>query len=223
MFKKNHTPESQAHDALSADVLQAAQIAQLEQRLEAFEAKYDALYFLTFNAMDDRAIGALLRAENDYARWFELLKFAAHRFLVVFTVKDTPGDHVPAPIMRNLFDAGFTQFRTALWRTYVGIVSCGNTIAQEANDNEVRSDYVYTSLDGRFIIDATSQAWRNGNCGDIIINEENCAANGRGINIVVYDVEKYQVVDSIAADFHELDKFQFRHRSFFYEDKPTAE
>ena len=114
-------------------------------------------------------------------------------------------------VYRDICEAGFTLFRTELWRTYVGVVNRGATVAQVYHEREERSDYVYESLDGAFRIEATSQAFRQGDCGEIRINGTGYAVNLRGVNIVVYDAPARQLLDSIGFDSHDEGTVLFRH------------
>ena len=192
-------------------VLSEARMKELGERLSAMEAKYDALYRLVFKALPSGELAASLRKEADYAAWFRMLKYVAQKYLVILTVKDTAGSRMPQEVRKDISDAGFTLFRTDLWRTYVGVVSRGKVVAQEFHENEVQSDYFYESLDGSFRVEATSQSFRRGNCGDIRIDGENYAVNLRGVNIVIYDGSTKRVVDSIGFDSHDEGVILFQH------------
>lgn len=165
--------------------------------------------------MPSRELEAILSEEKDFVAWFGMLQYVVQRYLVIFTVKDTPGSHMPSRVFRNIADAGFSLFRTDLWRTYVGVISRGKVVVQEFHENGRRSDYSYESLDGSFRLEATSQAYRQGNCGDILINGENYAVNLRGVNVVIYDESRKRVIDSIGFDSHDDEgAVDFRHLSF---------
>ncbi|MBR4696468.1 MAG: hypothetical protein IKO94_10350, partial [Selenomonadaceae bacterium] len=93
--------------------------------------------------------------------------------------------------------------------------SRGKVAVQEFYENGERSDYSYESLYGSFRLEATSQAYQHGNCGDILINGENYAVNLRGVNIVIYDGSRKRVIDSIGFDSHDDDgAVDFKHLPF---------
>lgn len=182
-------------------------MAHMEAQLVRLQRKYDELEKAV--AMD--ALGRKLRKESDAEGWFACLKEAAARCLVILAVKDTAGSAMPGDILGKIRGAGFDQFNNDLWRTYIGVILQGRTVFQEFHENEVRTDYSFDALDGTLSIQATSQAWKQGNRGDIFINGRNYAVNIRGVNIVVYDTEGREVLDSIGLDSHEAGSMQFRH------------
>ncbi|MBR4694912.1 MAG: glycosyltransferase family 2 protein [Selenomonadaceae bacterium] len=164
-----------------------------------------------FRRPSAKEFGSRLQGEQDPRRWFELLGYATRNFLVILTVKDTPGSSMPGEILASIRRAGFDGFQTEVWRTYVGVMYRGRAAFQQAHAKEVRTDFSYRSIFSPLAIEATSQAWRKGNRGDIRINGENCAVNIRGVNIVIYDVESQCVLDSIGFDSHEKGKTRFVH------------
>ncbi|MBR3458553.1 MAG: hypothetical protein IKH16_10450 [Selenomonadaceae bacterium] len=178
----------------------AAQLVRLQR-------KYDEMQ----HVLGREILGGQLRREKDAEGWFGRLKEAAANFLVVLTVKDTAGNSMPGSIQEKIRGAGFDQFKNDLWRTYIGVILQGRTAFQEFHENEARTDYSFDALDGTLSIQATSQAWNQGNCGDIFLNGRNYAVGLRGVNIVVYDTESGQVLDSIGFDSHEAGNMSFRH------------
>lgn len=194
------------------EALLQKEIRSLEEKagrmeLQLAERKTPAPFHMTAA----ETFGKRLRSEEDPLRWFELLGHAAKNFLVILTVKDTPGDNMPDPIKGAIRRAGFGRFRTDLWRTYVGVLYRGRLAFQQTREKEARTDFSYRSIFRPLVIEATSQAWRKGNRGDIRINGENLAVNFRGVNVLVYDVESGHVLDSIGYDSHEKGKECFAH------------
>ena len=62
-------------------------------------------------------------------------------------------------------------------------------------------DYFIDTIDyiNLFIV---SKAYKYGNLASICINGEEYAVNKRGVNIVVFDMNRQKVVDSVAFDTH---------------------
>lgn len=188
-----------------------AELAATRLEVEDLRARYNAVGRLLLRTMKPGKAARLLREEGDWMQWFSFLEYVASKYLVVLAVKDTPGNDLPAYALRCILDAGFDQFRTDLWRTYIGVIHRGKTIFQGWHENEEPTEWEYESLDRGLRITAASRAWRQGNAGDIFINGEQRSANARGVNIVIYDAERGELVDSIGFDAHVAEEMRFVH------------
>ncbi|MCL2593720.1 MAG: hypothetical protein FWD82_10220 [Defluviitaleaceae bacterium] len=186
------------------------QIIDLQNSLDRLNLKYNILYGHVFNALPNETLIEFFRSINDYNQYFELLPIAAKRFLVVLTVKDTAGDNMPPNVLKAILDAGFSNFRIDLWRTYVGAIIKGHVLSDTFAEFEEPCSYSYATLDNDFTILAESKAWRRGNNGNILINGKNVAVNLRGVNIVIYDQLDKTIIDSIAFDSHDKGHFTFK-------------
>lgn len=190
-----------------------AQIVDLQNELTEANKRCEVLHNLVFSTLSSGDLAKYLSQLRDYSLYFQLLPILTQRFLVILTVKDTPGDCMPTNILKNILDAKFTNFRTDLWRTYVGVIAKGEVLCDTFAEMEQRCFYTYKDLVKQdFSFTARSEPWRNGNRGDIIINGKDYAVNQRGVNIVIYDLEQRRVIDSVAFDSHDESEITFRRR-----------
>ena len=117
---------------------------------------------------------------------------------------------MPESIVQEIRDAGFKNFRKDLWNSYIGVIHRGKVVFDEVRANEENLSYRYESLEGNLSIAVVSETWRNGNKGDIRINDVQCSVNIRGVNIVIYDTVTRHVVDSVGYDSHESGEGTFK-------------
>jgi len=182
-----------------------------EKKLRAQENDNKQMWNLILNSYSDESLSQALISEKNFGAWFRFLKVAVKKFLVILTVKDTPGSGMPESIVQEIRDAGFKNFRKDLWNSYIGVIHRGKVVFDEVRANEEKLSYRYESLEGNLSIAVVSEPWRNGNKGDIRINDVQCSVNIRGVNIVIYDTVTRHVVDSVGYDSHESGEVTFRH------------
>ena len=187
-----------------------AQIADLQNKVDGTNIKYRTLFDVAFATMANAKFAEYLKKVDDYNIYFELLPQITRRYLVILTVKDTPGEHMPKAVLKAIIDSRFSGFRTNLWRTYVGIIAQDKVICNKYAEGEQKCFYTYNSMGGDLSIMASSEPWRNGNKTDIIINDKNYALNHRGVNIVVYDLNDKKVIDRVSFDSHVKGQYIFR-------------
>ena len=184
-----------------------AKIADLQLRITELEDDKDTIFNLWMMSFDDKQYSTMIKNEKEYKTWFRYLLSATSRFLVVMAVRDTPGSNMPKNVYKNILDAGFTNFRTDLWNTYIGVIFKGKCWCNERRLNEEKSQYYYESMDGKFSIRVSSEPYRNGDKAEIYINGKQMAQNRRGVNIVIYDTANNIMIDSICFDSHDKDNF----------------
>lgn len=142
-----------------------------------------------------------LRSTDDIYLYLDILQMIQKKYLIVIAVRDTPGNCLPQDVMEKLFDLGFTKFSKELWRMYIGVSIKSAVIFNQTGERK-ESSVAYSFNAGPLNLDVTSKAWRQGNDAAVIINGINYAANMRGLNIVVYDVDQGCLVDSVGFDAH---------------------
>lgn len=161
------------------------------------EKQIQLLYNYVQNPSD---ISKKLTDTTDFYVYLNILQLIKSNYLIVLSVRDTPGDNISDEIIEKIHELGFTNFSNELWRMYIG-VSLNVVIANKTGDK--REDPVeYQFHSDKFDLDVASRAWKQGNKASVVINGKDYAVNLRGLNIVVYDVEKNQLVDSIGYDAH---------------------
>lgn len=177
------------------------QILELQKQLETSRQEWNDLFDLTIGTVKNDDFARLL-SKSDYSRWFRLLSAAAMKYLVVLTVRETPGIYMPDHVYKAILGAGFTKFKRDDGYTYVGVKYQGKTWWNEGKHHDEPASFTYESIDGSLSLQAYSESGSNGNRGEVYINDKQLAVNGRGVNVVVYDASKKKVIDSISFDCH---------------------
>lgn len=165
------------------------------------EGQQSQIQLLTEYISAPYGIHKKLRSTTDIYEYLDILNIIKSKYLIVLAVRDTPGNCLSEEIIKKIFELGFTNFSKELWRMYVGISFKNLVIADlKGETNETPVEY---QLHGDMLtLDVVSKAWRNGNQASVIINGKDYSVNMRGINIVVYDVNNSQLIDSIGFDRH---------------------
>ena len=156
--------------------------------------------------IEDRLVGT-----SDFYDYLDLLKIVLPDYLIILSVRDTPGNMLNSEILKKIHDMGFRGFTKELWRMYIGISAKGNIVCDAVSKK--REDRVV--YDGQFAevnISVSSEAWRKGNSCKIAVDNEDFAVNKRGINLVVYDIENHRLVDSVCYDAHDGEQGVFSRR-----------
>lgn len=205
------------HEYSDSDVINELNILKLQyedlrKKFDVIEQEFKIQNSLYMSAISDSSFIAMLNKATDYNSWFKLLPECCKRFLVVLSVKDTPGDYMPDFVYKSVIESGFTNLRKDLWNTYVGVIYKTSILCNERHANDEKTSYIYETLDHKFKLAAYSEPWRNGNRGDISINGEQLSTNIRGLNIVIYDLNNNNLIDSIGFDSHDANSLIFIRR-----------
>ena len=138
--------------------------------------------------------------------YLERLCEEKEHFLVLMSVKDTPGFHVNQSSVSIMKKLGLsTDLRNKHGHSYVGIIDRGMVIKDHVSvfDESVCVENI--SLDnGRLTVSIFSSVLHKENTSLMVINDVNHSTNVRGLNIVVYDYIANSVVDSVAFDTHHV-------------------
>jgi len=148
----------------------------------------------------------LLREENDFIKYLDMLNSTCKRYTVIFSVKGTPGKFINKEIAAKISAFGITyDGKTGLqslynkhFHSYIGIIDKGNIIHESISEkNEavhIMMKYRDTSLQ------VTSKSLNAGNISEIIIDDNEYSVNKRGLNIVVFDRITKMLIDSVCFD-----------------------
>lgn len=147
---------------------------------------------------------------RDIGVYLDTLLAMRDRYMLIMSVKDTPGRQMPDDIFNKIHSLGFSQFLKEHHRTYIGVIDRGNTLF-DAHGKEVRLPIEYSADIDDIHLFIRSEYGGEGIC-EIIIDGEDYSLNSRGINIVVYDFETKKVVDSSTYDAWFL-KATFYHKN----------
>ncbi len=169
--------------------------------------KYETILKAVTKANDNEYIKVALQKCDDLFCYIQLLALIKNNYIVALAVKDTPGDNLSSEIIGEIHALGFRGFTSELWRTYVGVIDNGNCVCDLLNKaREEPVSFSCADLASGCNIQISSMAWRHGNKAEIIIDNIDYAVNMRGINIVVFDASKKQLIDSVAFDYHISEK-----------------
>lgn len=157
------------------------------------------------------AIVNALKSTKDISIYLDLLKVIQSEYLIILSIRDTPGNNLPDEIIGKIHDLGFTEFSNELWRTYIGISHQNTIICNKLGEvREASVDFEYKKFNKKMDLFVTSMAWRQGNKAEIIIDQTNYSVNLRGLNFVIYDCERDELIDSVGFDYHNKTETAFR-------------
>lgn len=134
---------------------------------------------------------------RDFSLYLDYLMALRHKFMIILSVKDTTIG-TSNEIFSKIKALGFSKFQVGKWKTYVGIVDGDNVLFNSVNEQEDASIEFSTEYCNHQLY-SLSEAHNYGN-SKIIINYEDYSLNGRGINIVVFDIQENRVADSVTYD-----------------------
>ena len=182
-----------------ADGVELFRACAQKRKVKELQAQVDRLSKI-FACSGSLAADSLLETETDVTTYIRLLEQVKDKYLVLFCVRDTPGDYLPEKALSAVRDFGFSHFSKELWRMYIGVSNCGEILCDEAG--EAREAPVHYRREGKPALTLSSLAWRQGNKAEILIDGVDYAVNVRGLNIVVYDIQNNKLIDSVGFDYH---------------------
>lgn len=175
----------------------------LNYKLPELEMKLNYMELLIQNT---NSLLTVLKDTTDINKYLDIIDVLKHKFVIMLTVKDTPGSNLSASTIDKIKKIGFTNFTNKLWVMYVGMIGMGKVIYDnKANSPEDKIELIDFDVTTGTKFELKSQSWRNGNKAEILIDGVDYAANIRGINLVVFDLESKCIIDSIGYDAHTLD------------------
>ena len=135
---------------------------------------------------------------RDMGLYLDTLLALRDRYMLILSVKDTPGAKMPDDIFNKIHGLGFSHFTKEHHRNYIGVIDRGNVLFND-HSKEIRLPMEYSAnIDGVHLF-VRSEHGSRGIC-EVKIDSEDYSLNSRGINIVVYDREAKKVIDSSTYD-----------------------
>lgn len=150
--------------------------------------------------IDKQSIEKHLINTVDFAEYVNIISRLTCNYVIIISIKDTPGDKLSDDIINKIHEMGFCHFSKKLWMMYIGVIINGTVIVDKSG--EKAEEPLNFSMD-KPAVSVCSMSWRNGNRSEISINYVDYSLNKRGINIVVYDSQNNRLVDSVNFDAHE--------------------
>lgn len=144
--------------------------------------------------MPDKMIGT-----RDINVFLTELKKVYKQFLVIATVKESFSGNNSIEIINALRELGFSNITGLVRRLYVGVLNKGEVIFDKSGEKENYPVEYNDSVCG-IQISAVSKSVYHGNSAEITINNVEYSYNDRGINLVIYDIDNRQIIDSVNFD-----------------------
>ena len=158
-----------------------------------------------------------LKHTRDFNLYLDMLNVFKDRYLIILSIKDTSGSNISEESVQKIKNIGFTDYTTESPKMYIGISNNGKVIFNHASDDQATPIYFKGMVENVKLF-VSSKSSYCGNTAEIIINDEDCSLNERGLNFVVYDCEKTEVVDASSYDAH-LGTPPFFHRDLYFSDQ----
>ena len=147
---------------------------------------------------------------TDIYTYLEYLYLSKSRFVILLGIKDTPGNNMPKIISDRIRQLGFFDFSSEYGMMYAGLLWKGKTLKNFVGTTKMESVEI-SEIQGDRLIKVESHAYLpHRNYCSISIDGTEKALNRRGVNIVVYDPDLDEVIDSIAWDSHEKVAYFYR-------------
>ncbi len=138
--------------------------------------------------------------ENNIYRYVDKINDEKHNLIIIISAKDTPGLAINFNLSQKLKTLGvITDLQGKHWCGYSAVI-CKGTVADEkcAYGQPVDISCCANELN----IESYSAPLHAGNKSSIRINGVEYSPNRRGLNFVVYDLNKQCVTDQISFDTH---------------------
>ena len=123
-----------------------------------------------------------------------------NNLLVVITAKDTPGMSISDKLLSQLKTLGIkSSLDNAHWCGYIAVIFRGVILYENC---EYQKKIEYKIKIQELELDILSAPLHCGNDSSTIINGKEYSTKSRGLNFVVYDFDRKQVIDSVGFDTH---------------------
>lgn len=126
-------------------------------------------------------------------------------YMVIVCVKDTAGFWFNDILQNQFYNLGFKEsLIKKLMVGYIGISWNSKLLYENLSEKDGCS--YYSEKIAHHHISVLSKPYVSGNLSSIMIDGKEFSCNKRGLNIVIYDISKNTVVDSVSFDTH-VEKF----------------
>lgn len=146
-------------------------------------------------------IDFVLNHTTDLYEYLSLLKDAADQYSIFISVKDEATTNLNDNMIQGLKNLGLKVSVEGQFRCSYLVVLSGDTKIEESGYKLLEKSG--TIDNGTATYSIISGGLENGNTCSIIIKGKEYSKNRRGLNIVVYNNEKDEVVDTVAFDTYD--------------------
>jgi len=155
-----------------------------------------------------------IKNTRDIYLYLDLLIALQKYYMIILSVKDTPGECMPDDVLYKVHKMGFDGLTNITHKLYIGISDRGCIVFNKCGNKPYEKvEFVDIVCDVELLV--TSKPW--GNVAEIRLAGTDYSMNCRGLNFVVYDYEKKEVVDSAVYDSH-VPTPTFYHKNFYYDE-----
>lgn len=138
--------------------------------------------------------------ENDIYKYIDKLNMEKNHLVIIVSAKDTPGLAINLTLSQKLQSLGITtDLQGKHWSGFSAIIYKGMAVDEKCiYEHTVETAFSTTT----FEIRAKSSPLHQENYSSIKINKVEYSLNLRGLNFVIYDIEKNSVIDQATFDTH---------------------
>ena len=174
---------------------------EFDKKSQKIEAEWDADY----NKYEDYRLICMLQSTTDFAEFIELATELEKKsdYVICFSIKDEATQGLTDQELEGMKRLGLdTDFAQNYRGSMVAVIDNGETVIQNFGQDEQNCEYhPYENLEIKMI----SKGFDVGNESSIEINGQEYSKNLRGMNVVVYDKKKNEVISSTVFDTWSID------------------
>ena len=154
-----------------------------------------------------------LKLTRDFEVYLDMLNTLKGKYLIILCLKNTSEQNIIETVAEKIHGLGFSGFTAEPDRDYVGVIGNGGVIRDIASptDQQPRSCELTVSKTKLSVSFEEKEA-------EIKINGKDYSLNSKGINIVVFDMKRFEAVDVSCYNAAEKNP-EFYHRNFYYDEQ----
>ena len=154
-----------------------------------------------------------LKLTRDFDLYLDMLNTLKSKYLIILCLKNTSGQNFSEKTVEKIHGLGFSGFSTEPDMNYVGVIGNGGVIrnTSSAADQQPRNCELTVSKTKLYVSFEEKEA-------EIKIDGKDYSLNSKGINIVVFDLQRSEAADVSCYDASENNP-EFYHCNFYYDEK----
>ena len=147
--------------------------------------------------------------DYDFVNYIEKVR-QLNNCTVIIAIKDIQGQFINQEMTNVLKSLGFIQADALLdesYHSFIGVYANGDEIYHCIGGDEA---ITFSQMIGNQYVYIKSATWSTGNIAEIYVDDVSYALNRRGFNIVVFDNQENELIDSVSYDTHVEDILMYR-------------